>query len=869
MKGIWNRLRLALLGGILAFAGAGIVSPLAGGVVAEAAPGDYVQITSADQLKNGQYVLGDLTDGLVYEITDGWGEVSTTENPLVFTLEMAGDNSSFWLGSEDGYLEVPSSNSITLATTKPSTANLKWVTEGSKFGIGNSERILKSNSGRLRFYENGKNQMPTAKLYWIEEAIASGDYVESIEVSPSSINATSGHTVDLSEFQVTAGGEAYEHYTAEIGTKTGDSFVARDFVESGVTSYAIGDNCIRFTANDPISVEDDGHAYADVAITLTVPEAVSVTVDPSEAETIVDGTIQLTATVLPVGSSQDVTWSTENPDIVSVSDTGLVTGLKQGEATVVATTTNGKTGSATIFVSDDVVGQTRITGNAGQTDVQGVVSGKTAVWEVADRFTLTQYQNSSNTAPNISNEEIRFYSGHTMVFAPSENVRFTSIEIQTTGDKYKLSNATYENANRTGTDAQGVLEPVDGYKAITINANDQIRLSHIIVNWVYSQPVEFGTLASVEVNTVPTRLSYMTGDAVNLDGLSVVAYDTDGNSEVVALDDEGLSITPAEGYVFTEEDVGDHQAVVSYNRGGVTVSAATTWTYHVEILQVTEYVKATSVNDILLGDEVIIVGTNGGKTYAMGAQSGNYRGGVEIDAPVDGKITIADNVTDVARITIRVSAVAEGSLSLYDGEGGDEGYLASGNSTDNNLYTNDSADGNSSWILGSSGDSLTLTAVEGNAAEPHTSFRFNYVNDAPRFTCYKASSGQPHVEIYVREHVASDQAAELTRYMMETDTKDQCLTKFEIAKDAYLNRMGEDGRELFKTGDTYLDAKNRYEAWARHLGQLPYEEGAVQAFRFFNGNEGSMNWAIAGASLGIAVLGAAGYLFYRKKKVAR
>ena len=105
--------------------------------------------------------------------------------------------------------------------------------------------------------------------------------------------------------------------------------------------------------------------------------------------------------------------------------------------------------------------------------------------------------------------------------------------------------------------------------------------------------------------------------------------------------------------------------------------------------------------------------------------------------------------------------------------------------------------------------------------------------------------------------------------MMEADTEDQCLTKFEIAKDAYLNRMGEDGRELFKTGDTYLDAKNRYEAWARHLGQLPYEEGAVQAFRFFNGNEGSMNWAIAGASLGIAVLGAAGYLFYRKKKVAR
>lgn len=869
MKGIWNRLRLALLGGILAFAGAGMISPLAGGVVAEAAPGDYVQITSADQLKNGQYVIGDVDEyGLLYEISDNWGQVSTTVEPLVFTLELA-ESGSFWLSCDSGYLVVPTSNTINLETSRPATANVEFVrTSSGKIGIGNSSRLLMLNSGKLRFYTSSKTY-PTAKLYWIEEAIASGDYVESIEVSPSSINATSGQAVDLTQFQVTAGGEAYEHYTAEIGTKTGDSFVARDFVESGVTLYAIGDNCIRFTANDPISAEDDGHAYADVNITLTVPEATSVTVDPSEAETIVDGTIQLTATVLPVGASQEVTWSTENSDIVAVTDAGLVTGLKEGEATVVATTPNGKTGSATIIVSNDVVGQTRIAGNAGQTDVQGVVTGKTAVWEVADRFTLTQYQNSSNTAPNISNEEIRFYSGHTMVFAPSENVRITSIEIQTTKDEYKLSGATYENAKRTGSDTQGVLEPIDGYKAITIRASAQIRLSYIIVHWVYAQPVEFGILTRIEVNTAPTRLSYMTGDAASLEGLSVIAYDSDGNSEVISLDDEGLSITPSEGYVFAEKDVGDHQAIVKYTRGDVTVEAETTWSYHVEILQVTEYVKATSVDDILLGDEIIIVGTNGGKTYAMGAQSGSYRGGVEVDAPVDGKITIADNVTDVARITIRVSAVAEGSLSLYDGEGSDEGYLASGNSKSNNLYTNDSADGNSSWILASSGDSLTLTAVEGNAAEPHTSFRFNYVNDAPRFTCYGTSSGQPHVEIYVREHVASDQAAELSRYMMESDTENQCLTKFEIAKDAYLNRMGDDGRELFKTGDEYLAAKERYEAWANHLGQLPYEEGAVQAFRFFNGNGDSMNWAIAGASLGIAVLGAAGYLFYRKKKVAR
>ena len=885
MKGIWNRLRLALLGGILAFAGAGIVSPLAGGVVAEAASSDWVgkafeKISSVDELQDGDAILlaskgnfaGSFDSSDYFNSATGSSGDSVVCTDAFEVFLLSGESGKFTLEcdtlSDGSFVEYHgSSNKVYLTTSSSEADTWTFAYSSNKFRIqsGNvTGRYLQYNSGSPRFacYTGSQQYLDIYKF--IETT--SGEYVASLEVSPSSLEVTSGNAIDLSGFEVTTGGEAYEHYTAEIGTKTGDTFVARALIESGVTLYAAGDNCIRFTANDPISAEDDGHAYADVNITLTVPEATSVTVDPSEAETIVDGTIQLTATVLPVGASQEVTWSTENSDIVAVTDAGLVTGLKEGEATVVATTPNGKTGSATIIVSSDVVGQTRIAGNAGQTDVQGVVTGKTAVWEVADRFTLTQYQNSSNTAPNISNEEIRFYSGHTMVFAPSENVRITSIKIQTTKDEYKLSDATYENAKRTGSDTQGVLEPIDGYKAITIRASAQIRLSYIIVHWVYAQPVEFGILTRIEVNTAPTRLSYMTGDAASLEGLSVIAYDSDGNSEVISLDDEGLSITPSEGYVFAEKDVGDHQAIVKYTRGDVTVEAETTWTYHVEVLQTTEYVKATSVDDILLGDEIIIVGTNGGKTY-------NVRGAVEIGNPVEGKLTIADNVVDVARLTIRVSGVAGGSLALYDNDGDDVGYLAASNSSSKNyLYTNDEADGYSSWVLGSSNGDLTLTAVEGSSSSPRTSLRFNYSNGNPRFNCYQITSNVeqfPHVEIYVREHVAADQAAELARYMMETDTKDQCLTKFEIAKDAYLNRMGEDGRELFKTGDEYLDAKTRYEAWARHLGQLPYEEGAVQAFRFFNGNEGSMNWAIAGASLGIAVLGAAGYLFYRKKKVAR
>lgn len=62
----------------------------------------------------------------------------------------------------------------------------------------------------------------------------------------------------------------------------------------------------------------------------------SVTALPATATIAVAGTQQLTATVAPSGAPQDIIWSSVDPEIASVSSTGLVTGIASGTATIVA-----------------------------------------------------------------------------------------------------------------------------------------------------------------------------------------------------------------------------------------------------------------------------------------------------------------------------------------------------------------------------------------------------------------------------------------------------------------------------------------------------------------------------------------------------
>ena len=81
-----------------------------------------------------------------------------------------------------------------------------------------------------------------------------------------------------------------------------------------------------------------------------------VTLNEGDATLEVGGTLQLTATVVPASATnKEVTWSSSNPGVAGVSNTGLVTATGDGTATITATTTDGgKTARCNVTVNSKV-----------------------------------------------------------------------------------------------------------------------------------------------------------------------------------------------------------------------------------------------------------------------------------------------------------------------------------------------------------------------------------------------------------------------------------------------------------------------------------------------------------------------------------
>ncbi|QGX91657.1 Ig domain-containing protein [Tatumella sp. TA1] len=86
---------------------------------------------------------------------------------------------------------------------------------------------------------------------------------------------------------------------------------------------------------------------------LDTSEVTSVAVAPNSANVVVGATRQLTASVSPsTASNQSVNWSSSDTTLATVDSKGLVTGVKAGNVTITATTTDGgKTATSAITVT--------------------------------------------------------------------------------------------------------------------------------------------------------------------------------------------------------------------------------------------------------------------------------------------------------------------------------------------------------------------------------------------------------------------------------------------------------------------------------------------------------------------------------------
>jgi len=130
---------------------------------------------------------------------------------------------------------------------------------------------------------------------------------------------------------------------------------------------------------------------ANATITVTPVPVGTVTVAPSSSSIVVLQTAQLTPTVKDLNgvvvTNRVVTWSSNNPAFVSVSSTGVVTGLVPGSATITATS-EGKSGTATVSVTLAPVATVTVTPPSANV-TQGQTQALSATLKDASGNTLT------------------------------------------------------------------------------------------------------------------------------------------------------------------------------------------------------------------------------------------------------------------------------------------------------------------------------------------------------------------------------------------------------------------------------------------------------------------------------------------------
>ncbi|WP_052206663.1 beta strand repeat-containing protein [Cellulophaga baltica] len=177
--------------------------------------------------------------------------------------------------------------------------------------------------------------------------------VTGITVDPTVITITNGSTTTLTETIAPANAT-----NQNVTWSSSDDAIASVSVAGVVTGNAIGSATITVTTED-----GDFTATSTITVQAATFAVTGITVDPTVITITNGSTTTLTETIAPANATnQNVTWSSSDDAIASVSAAGVVTGNAIGTATITVTTEDGAfTATSTITVQAATVAVTGIT----------------------------------------------------------------------------------------------------------------------------------------------------------------------------------------------------------------------------------------------------------------------------------------------------------------------------------------------------------------------------------------------------------------------------------------------------------------------------------------------------------------------------
>ena len=189
---------------------------------------------------------------------------------------------------------------------------------------------------------SGALYMTSITFVWGEETPVLPVYPTSISLTAESNSISIGNTT-----QLTVGYTPSDTNVKEVTYSSNNESVATVSNTGLVTGVTQGSATITATAQTA-----NGTTSATCTITVTPISVTSVALSTNSETLKVGKTVTLIPTVSPSNATnKNVTWSSSNTGVATVSNSGVVTGIAEGTATITVTTVDGgKTATCTIVV---------------------------------------------------------------------------------------------------------------------------------------------------------------------------------------------------------------------------------------------------------------------------------------------------------------------------------------------------------------------------------------------------------------------------------------------------------------------------------------------------------------------------------------
>lgn len=587
-----------------------------------------------------------LTSITVNACTGGAGTVSATANGTTIITSTALTTTSADYSSDT--LSVPTTTGDLVITITGTTkaAYLKSITIG---------------------YSVPQNYATNLEAILSEDAYPEGTVFDSANqiAATATYNGTAGTT--------------YTNFSAEVGSKTGETYTKRTDLVDHTTRFVASDNTVRITALDPTTA--GGSTYASIDLALSITAATDYYTLVTSLDDLRLGS-EIVFANISAGVALNTTIDTANHKIgavgVAIVESKLLnaTGVNGFSLGVGSTkdsyTLKSKSNSQYLYndpadtsylgtqVTNDVNGEWAISFDATDHHVTLTSQGTTATY-------LEYYTNAFTTykyVPSKAEAEVFVYqkvaslgslSSLSLVTNPTKTQYSTGETFDKTGIKV---NAVFDDASSTTVDVSNwITFPTGLFVGGETKITGTVNVLGVSKTLDVTIQVETVTLTSIGITTPASKLTYLVGETLDTTGIVVTAtYSNNNTTDVTA----SCTFSPANGS--TLSTAGTTTVMVTFE--GKTTS------YEVTVNTPITYVfyKVESAAQLKVGARVLIGATASSKTYFMSAtQKSNNRDAIAGVSEAE-NYSFPENATDVALFTL-CEGTTTGQYSLKDGNG--------------------------------------------------------------------------------------------------------------------------------------------------------------------------------------------------------